>query len=129
MNKVDTHKCIPSYKYNRINWKSSYKNPIRSPGPQSIYRIHNLNPTCMQPLSMYAQNISFQINAWTHNKNQKTSYYKTTKSIIHNYLKTHRYGYQHISPLTYTISISSHKIHILPSTQLYKISYREEKIM
>jgi hypothetical protein len=109
MNKIDTYKCMPSYKYNRVNWNSSHKNSIKSHGPQSIY---NLDPTCMQPLSMYAQNISSQINVWTHNKNQKTSYYKTTKFITHKYLETHRYVYRHISPLTYTISIFCHKIHI-----------------
>ena len=105
---------MPSYKYNRVNWNNSYKNSLQSPGPQSIYNKHNIDPTCMQPLSMYAQNIFSQINVWTHTKNQKTSCYKTTKSIIHlnNYLKTYRYMYQHISPLTYTIDITSHKIHI-----------------
>jgi hypothetical protein len=63
------HKCMPSY--NRVNWNSSYKNLIQSLGPQSIYNKCNLDPTCMQPLSMYVQNISSQINAWTHTKNQK----------------------------------------------------------
>jgi hypothetical protein len=33
MNKVDTHKCMSSYKYNRINWNGSYKNPYEVPVP------------------------------------------------------------------------------------------------
>ena len=112
MNKVDIHKCMPSY--NRANWNNSYKNFIKRHGPQYTHNKRYIDPTCMQPLSMYAHNISSQINTWTHTKNQKTSYYKTTKAITHlnNYFKIHRYGYQHISPPTYTIGIPSHKIHL-----------------
>ena len=67
MNKVDMHKCMPSYY--RVNWNSLYKNLTQKLGSQSIYNKYNIDPSCMQPLSMYVQSISSQINTWTHSKN------------------------------------------------------------
>ena len=116
----EIYKCMPSYKNNIVKWNSLHKNSIvhriteKNLGPQFTYK-RNIIPTCIKTLSLYAQNIPSQINAWTYIKNLTTTYYKTTRIIIHSNknLKNHIFGYQHISPLTYTIGISSHRIHIL----------------
>ena len=111
-------KYMPSYKYKRVNWYSSYKKYIQSPGPQSIFKT-KIVPSCIQSFRMYLQtsmntrNMPYQIKTWSHIKYLINTYYKNTRTTIHfkKYLKkNHRSGFQHIYPLTYTIGITNHKL-------------------
>jgi hypothetical protein len=110
------YECMPSYKSNRVKWNSLHKISIvhrikrEKLDPQSTYK-RNIVPTCIKTPSMYTCKTPSQTNAWTHIKNLTTTYYKTTRNITHfnKNLKSHRFGYQHISPPTH---ISSHRMHI-----------------
>ena len=97
-----THNCMPSCKYNRAIWNSLYRKFIQKFGPQSI---------CTQILSMFSQNTPSQLNARPHIKNQKNSFYKSTKSI------TNKYKY---ILCTYTVDTSSH-VPRTPFLTLYPI--------
>ena len=52
--------------------------------------------------------------SWTHTKNRNISYHKITKTTtqLTKHLESHKYGYQHFSPLTYTMYNTRNKIHV-----------------